>query len=170
MKSTPPEISPLHLPLYADAHARYAALVDRRASLERSGRPPVRVPVETLAEQLLANPTATLAFKAPEPTLPLGAELAALRLAEQHAEQDLRAARDAASVSACEKVAPTRHRLIEEAIAGLSAGLKAIEAEMNVRQALGEAGYDDIVAPLASHIDLDTLGRLLERAREVGRR
>jgi hypothetical protein len=168
VKTAAIDISPIHLdPRYAEAHARYDALVQRRETLERSGRVPVRVPIETLAEQLLADPSAPLAFKAPDPGLPLEAELAALRMAEQQAERDVRAARDAVSTAVCAKLVPTRRRLIQEVIAGLTAGLEAIARDIKIRQQLNEAGYTDDTAAFASHIDIETLRRLLERAQEV---
>lgn len=166
-----PEISPLHLkPRYAAVRARYTTLAQRRETLERRGRPPARVPVEALAEQLRADPSAPLTFNAPAPELPLDAELAALRMAEQQAQHDLRAARDAAATAACERIAPYRRRLIQDTIAALTTGLEAIEADMRIRLKLNEAGYDDAMAGVPSDVDVETLRRLLERAREVGAR
>jgi hypothetical protein len=169
VKTAAIDISPLHLdPRYAEAYARSNALSQRRETLERSGRAPVRVPIESLAAELLANPNAALAYKVPDAGLPLDAEIAALKLAEEQAQRDVRAARDAASSAACAKLAPTRRRLIHQAIAALTAGVEAIEAENEIRLGLTSAGFDDDLAAWASHIDLETLRRLLERAREVG--
>jgi hypothetical protein len=168
VKTTAIDISPLHLDArYSEALARSNTLSQRRETLERSGRAPIRVPLESLAAELLANPNAALAYRVPDSGLPLDAEIAALKLAEEQAQRDVRAARDTASSAACAKLAPTRRGLIHQAIAALTAGVEAIEAETKIRHDLTSAGYDDDRAAWASHIDLETLRRLLERAREV---